>query len=126
MKSSFLIKAAGYAIHIGKDALPSLQQQLTSGDLSAALHVVLADVNTAQHCLPVLHKKVPALKEAPVIIIPAGEQSKNIGETVRIWQELINLRTERNAVLINLGGGVISDIGGFAASVYKRGIPDRS
>ena len=122
MRSSFRIKSTGYTIHIGKDAFPSMQQFLTSGNPEGGPPVILTDTNTARFCLPVLQKRVPALSEAPVITIASGEKNKTIAETVRIWQELMNITASRNSILINLGGGVVMDMGGFAASTYKRGI----
>lgn len=56
------------------------------------------------------------------IIIKSGEQHKNLQTVQRIWKTLMKHCADRNALLINLGGGVITDLGGFAASTYKRGI----
>ena len=61
-------------------------------------------------------------KEVTKIVIPAGEESKSIENVVFIWNKLLEEKAGRDALLINLGGGTISDIGGFAASTYKRGI----
>lgn len=56
------------------------------------------------------------------IVIKAGEQHKNLQTVQRIWKTLMKHHADRNALLINLGGGTITDLGGFAASTYKRGI----
>ena len=56
------------------------------------------------------------------IVIKAGEQHKNLQTVQRIWKTLMKHYADRNALLINLGGGVITDLGGFAASTFKRGI----
>jgi 3-dehydroquinate synthase len=56
------------------------------------------------------------------IVIKAGEQYKNLQTVQRIWKTLMKHHADRNALLINLGGGTITDLGGFAASTYKRGI----
>ena len=56
------------------------------------------------------------------IVIKAGEQHKNLQTVQRIWKTLLKHHADRNAMLINLGGGVVTDLGGFAASTYKRGI----
>lgn len=61
-------------------------------------------------------------KEISKIVIPAGEQSKSLDNVVFIWNKLFEGNAGRYSLLINLGGGTISDIGGFAASCYKRGI----
>lgn len=59
---------------------------------------------------------------AGIEVIEPGEQSKNIGEAVRLWRAYVKAHLTRNSIIINIGGGVVSDLGGFAASVFKRGI----
>lgn len=79
---------------------------------------ILADTNTAA--------LVPALglpAHTPLITIPAGDIHKNLDSLTRIWQALTDAGASRHALLINLGGGVVTDIGGFAAATFKRGIP---
>lgn len=83
---------------------------------------VLVDENTAAHCLPRLRREVPVLAKAEVITIPAGERHKTIGTTEAVWRALVDARADRRAVLVNLGGGVVTDLGGYAAACYKRGI----
>ena len=61
-------------------------------------------------------------KEITKIVVPAGEQSKSIENVMLIWNKLLENKAGRDALLINLGGGTISDLGGFAAATYKRGI----
>ena len=84
-------------------------------------HFILVDDNTANHCLPILLKEQSMLHKAEVIEIFSGEEFKNI-ETVQPMEKLSEQNADRNAVLINLGGGVVCDLGGFAAAAYKRGI----
>lgn len=62
-------------------------------------------------------------KSSVDIVIAPGEQQKNLKNTQKIWRTLTQHQADRSALLINLGGGVITDLGGFAASTYKRGIP---
>ncbi|MCL4111351.1 UNVERIFIED_CONTAM: hypothetical protein GTU68_023204 [Idotea baltica] len=81
---------------------------------------VLVDENTKQHCLPILLNSLNDSVE--VIEIESGEKNKNLNTCKHIWQYLINSNASRNSLLINLGGGVIGDMGGFCASSYKRGI----
>ena len=83
---------------------------------------ILVDDNTAEHCLPVLRAALPAFAKTPVIRIPAGEQDKTIASATRVWEAMIEARADRNALLVNLGGGVVTDLGGFAAGCYKRGV----
>lgn len=61
-------------------------------------------------------------KDAVEIIIKSGEQHKNLGTVQQVWEILMKHHADRNTLLINLGGGVIADLGGFAASTFKRGI----
>jgi len=84
--------------------------------------ILLADANTNGFCINVLKKQIRALSTASLIIIPQGEQHKILESCSLIWNEFERLQADRSSLLINVGGGMISDIGGFAASVYKRGI----
>ena len=84
--------------------------------------VILSDENTRALCLPQLLKALPALAKATVLEIPAGEGYKTLTTCEKVWQQLFALQIDRSALLINLGGGVITDMGGFIASTYKRGI----
>ena len=61
-------------------------------------------------------------KKIEKIVLPAGEDAKSIDNVMLIWNTLLEYKAGRDSLLINLGGGTISDIGGFAASCYKRGI----
>jgi 3-dehydroquinate synthase len=80
---------------------------------------ILCDSNTAIHCLPRLDTIVP---HCTIITIPAGEDHKTIDSCQYIWQQLTEAGADRRSLLVNLGGGMVSDIGGFAAACYKRGI----
>ncbi len=81
---------------------------------------VLVDNNTKEHCLPLVGRSLPQAYH--LIEIPAGEVHKNLATCQLIWQALTNHQADRHALLINLGGGVICDMGGFCARTYKRGI----
>jgi 3-dehydroquinate synthase len=82
---------------------------------------VLVDSNTEIHCLPLLQDALGDI-EFDVIEVTPGEESKNIDFCIGIWKMLLDFGADRNSILINLGGGVITDMGGFAASTFKRGI----
>lgn len=86
-------------------------------------HVIICDSNTLVSCLPLLISNVKTLQNAEIIEIDASEKSKQLETCVHIWDTLFELRIEKSDVIINLGGGVVTDLGGFIASVYKRGIP---
>lgn len=82
---------------------------------------ILTDENVAQFWLPEIEYWLNC-KNAVEIVIKAGEQHKNLQTVQRIWRTLMKQHADRNVLLINLGGGVVTDLGGFAASTYKRGI----
>src|SRR5690554_293153 len=84
--------------------------------------IVIVDENTQEKCWPYVLTNFEALKDAEVIVIPAGEENKVMEICFQVWEAFTNYHIQRNDLLINLGGGVITDIGGFIASVYKRGI----
>lgn len=80
---------------------------------------VLVDENTKKHCYPMVSSGLP---DHIVIEIPSGEEHKNLQTCQHIWSELTDIAFDRKSLLINLGGGVIGDMGGFCAATYKRGI----
>lgn len=84
--------------------------------------LILVDENTERHCLPRLQKLLPKLPPPVIIRIPAGEIHKNLDTCRQIWEQMMDARTDRRALMINLGGGVIGDMGGFCACTFKRGI----
>ncbi len=83
---------------------------------------VLADEHTAQFCLPLFMAATPSLVAVHPIIVPAGECSKSLESAAYVWKELLAEHATRSDCLVNLGGGMITDLGGFAASLYKRGM----
>ena len=82
---------------------------------------VLVDEQTRQHCWPVI-ASFDYLKEATLITIGAGDVCKTLDTLASVWTELGNKGATRHSLLINLGGGMVTDLGGFAASTFKRGI----
>lgn len=84
--------------------------------------VVIADVNTAQFVLPVLRNDSRTVAGARLLTIKAGEEGKTIDETIRTWRELQKMEATRSTLVINLGGGVVTDLGGFVAATFKRGM----
>ncbi len=83
---------------------------------------ILIDENTEKYCLDILKKALPGLKIRGYIKIPSGESEKNLERASQIWEKLTNFDANRDSLLINLGGGVITDMGGFCAGTFKRGI----
>ncbi len=82
---------------------------------------ILVDENTSIHCLPVL-TEIEEVKQAPVLAIGAGEKNKSVDSVAKVWQFLTDNGADRKSLLINLGGGMIGDLGGFVAATFKRGI----
>ena len=80
---------------------------------------VLVDDNTKKYCLPNLYLHLEHPFE--VLQIPSGEGSKTIQTAIELWQKLIDAGADKKSILINLGGGVVTDIGGFVALTFKRG-----
>ena len=106
-----------YNIYIGAEALDFLFQYIIEEDYSKVF--VLADANTQKHCLPKLSTYLIDFK---LITIEADENAKNLKNCEKIWTFMADQYADRKTVLINLGGGTVTDIGGFCAATYKRGI----
>ncbi len=85
--------------------------------------LILVDENTHEHCLPILLGNLETEIPFEIIEIEAGEELKTLETAAQLWEILTEFETDRKALMINLGGGVITDMGGFIASTYKRGIP---
>lgn len=83
---------------------------------------ILSDTNTKIHCWPILASISGRFAQAIHIEIPAGEENKNTNSLMHIIETLAIAHADKNTMLMNLGGGVVCDIGAFAASIYKRGI----
>lgn len=91
------------------------------GQLNPSKIFILTDKNTKTHCLPYFQEKID-IPELKILTMDAGESFKNITTCLSIWESLSSQGADRNSVLINLGGGVVTDLGGFVASTYQRGI----
>ncbi|WP_185862259.1 3-dehydroquinate synthase [Blattabacterium cuenoti] len=83
---------------------------------------ILVDDVTYKYCIPILFSRINFLKESNIIKIKSGEKEKNIHTCIHICKYLDKFKATRKSLIINLGGGVITDIGGFVASIFKRGI----
>jgi 3-dehydroquinate synthase len=106
-----------HAVHIGSEAAPALEAWLREHPYSGV--AVLTDENTKKHCYPLLK---PVLPRHTLVTIKSGEAQKNLETCAAIWQKLTDARLDRKGLVLNLGGGVIGDMGGFCAATYKRGI----
>ncbi len=82
---------------------------------------LLADTNTIELCVPLV-RHFEVLAGAQEIVIPSGDTNKGLESVSHVWQELQKGGATRHSLLINVGGGMLTDLGGFAASCFKRGI----
>ena len=100
-------------------AIAAGKQLIANGNYSKT--IVLVDENTQKHCLPLFLDWFD-LEPDEIIAINAGEEYKTIDTCLKVWDQLSELGVDRKSLLINLGGGVLTDLGGFIASTFKRGI----
>ncbi|MBL7902022.1 MAG: 3-dehydroquinate synthase [Bacteroidia bacterium] len=115
------LKSNGYTVYFGNSALLSLNTFLLKMNYSRCF--ILCDENSLQHCLPHVVIACPQLGNADIIEVESGEINKSMETCTNIWEIFLEQKADKHTLLINLGGGVISDLGGFMASVFKRGIP---
>ncbi len=118
---STLLKTASCDVHIGKDCFDQLST-LLSGEYKKSRKIFLVDSNTRVHCLPLVLASLPADLDYDVIEVPFGEESKSLSSCEKIWSQLTASNADKKSVLINTGGGMIGDLGGFVASTFLRGI----
>lgn len=116
------IQSTKYSVFVSKDIPKEINRFLKSSKNSFSKLFILVDENSLKHCYPQLVANVPAFENAEIIEIESGEESKNIEVCTQLWATLSELGADRQSLLINLGGGVIGDMGGFLASTFKRGI----
>ncbi len=110
-----VVHSSTYDITIGKGSLQTIQY------LSYSAIAILVDEHTKTNCLDIFLKE-SQINPKLIIEIHSGEEYKNLSTCEHIWQKLTTAQFDRKSLLINLGGGVIGDMGGFTASCYKRGI----
>lgn len=102
---------------------------ITESSLSAVLQIfqdhnliIIVDENTHDTCLEYMITSFPELERAEVILLPAGEENKVMEVCFQVWQAFTEYGFGRKDLVINLGGGVVTDMGGFIASIFKRGL----
>ena len=113
------IIAKNYSIFFNNDGYDSLSCYLKTCNYSKIF--IHLDTNTNKKCLSVLLSKIK-ISHFETIISKDGENNKNIESCINLWEKLSVLGADRKSLIINLGGGVVGDIGGFIASTFKRGI----
>ncbi len=115
-----LFQGTGYSIEIGS---------LLDSSFSSVLEkykklniIIIVDENTHDSCLEFLITNFPELENAEIILLPCGEENKVMEVCFQVWNAFTEYGFGRKDLVINLGGGVVTDMGGFIASVYKRGM----
>lgn len=114
------IQTNDYSIQFKEEGYEALNQFITTSNPSKI--VILTDENTRSYCQNHFLSKLNSSIETITTSIPNGETHKNIHTCIDLWNFLSQNNIDRSALMINLGGGVITDIGGFVASTYLRGI----
>jgi 3-dehydroquinate synthase len=104
---------------ITTDIKTELQAFLETSDYDKLF--ILTDTNTYEKCYPSI-QNIPQIQKGEIVTVKAGDNHKNIEQLAVIWSFLSNNGASRNSLLINLGGGMITDMGGFAGATFKRGI----
>jgi len=105
------------------NSLESLNVFLEERKDEYSKYYILVDENTHTACIPKLLSNVSMLQNAEILEVDAGEENKNLIIANGLWEALLENNANRRTLIINLGGGLVSDLGGFVASTFKRGIP---
>jgi 3-dehydroquinate synthase len=114
------ITSDSYSVHFNKKAYQVLNKHLEDANYSKIF--ILVDENTHNLCLPQFMAEIEGDYQYEIIEIESGEIHKNLETCTQVWEAMSELDADRKSLMINLGGGVITDMGGFIASCFKRGI----
>lgn len=120
LKAMQPIQANGYSIYFNDNSYEALNNHLTENNYSKLF--IIVDSNSNEYCLPVFLPQLETDLAIEIIEFDNGESFKNIETCVEIWNVLTELGADRKSLIINVGGGVVTDLGGFVASTFKRGI----
>ena len=120
IENSNTIDANGYSVEFSEKAFNSLSNLIKIGEYSSVF--ILVDFNSRDLCLKYFLSKFKNSKEFNIIEVDPGEEKKNLSTCDFVWRHLSKNGADRKSLLINLGGGVITDLGGFVAATYMRGI----
>ena len=114
------IQANNYQIHFNTNAYTALNQHLQNHKYSKIF--IIVDTDTNEYCLPKFLPQLETEFDIEIIEFESGEINKNIETSIEIWNVLTELGADRKSLVINVGGGVVTDLGGFVASTFKRGM----
>lgn len=115
------IDTNNHRLEIGDITASSLDEKLNS-TYADVKKVVIVDENSRVNCLEYMLTNFSGLSDAEIILLPAGEDNKQLSIVGSVWEALTEYGVTRHDLIINLGGGMITDLGGFVASCYKRGL----
>jgi 3-dehydroquinate synthase len=114
------INTNGYDVIFNNEGYNELNKIISENNYSTLF--IIVDSNTNEVCLPKLLPLIETESRIEIIEFDAGEINKNIETCIQIWNVLTELGADRKSLIVNLGGGVVTDLGGFVASTFKRGI----
>lgn len=117
----YVLQSPDYQIEIGSIEESGFTE-FVEKNYSGSRIVIMVDENTNDNCLEYLITTFDFLAEAEVILLPSGEENKVMEVCFQVWEALSEYGIGRKDLVINLGGGVVTDMGGFIASVFKRGV----
>lgn len=115
-----VLQANGYPIYFNEQGYEALNAHLATAKYSSVF--IITDSHSNEYCLGKFLPQLATEISIEIIEFESGESSKTIETCVEIWNILTELGADRKSVIINLGGGVVTDLGGFVASTFKRGI----
>src|SRR6185312_13079559 len=115
---SFSGRKVDVPIYLGAGVFDKTDSLVQLKKYSAVL--IIVDENVAHHWSHRIHKVLG--QDVPVLVVAAGEKNKSLTTVEKIWTLLSQKRFDRRSLIINIGGGMVCDIGSFAASTYMRGI----
>lgn len=116
-----IIHSASCPIEFGPLPASSFPEILER-DYGRSKKVILVDENTHEYCLEYLLTHFDTLQDAEIMLLPAGEENKVMEVCFQVWEALSEYKISRSDLVINLGGGLVTDMGGFIAALFKRGI----
>lgn len=114
------IASTSYSVHFNEQCYKALNVYLETSNFSKIF--IIVDTNTHTYCLPKFLSNIDCEMNLDVIEIEAGEIHKTLETCNQVWRSLSELDGDRKSLIINLGGGVVTDLGGFVASAFKRGV----
>lgn len=100
----------------------SVQPEIEIESIIGQFHAGKVFVVTEENVYKLWFDKLPLLKSLPLVVLPSGEENKKLTSVELVWEFLGRMGADRKSLLVNVGGGMLTDLGGFAASTFKRGI----